>query len=150
MYPVASLIFDASGNLYSTTVLGGNYGYGTVFELSPKTGGGWTETILHNFNNGGNGGYIPVAVLILDASGNLYGATSAGGKYGSNGDGGTAFKLSPKTGGDWTETVLHSFGNGTDGNSPDAALAFDSSGNLYGTTTVGGKDGYGTVFEITP
>jgi len=150
VYPVTSLIFDASGNLYSTTFLGGNYGYGTVFELSPKTGGGWTETILHNFNNGGNGGYIPFAALILDASGNLYGATSAGGKYGSNGAGGTVFELSPKTGGGWTETVLHSFGNGTDGNSPASALIFDSSGNLYGTTSGGGEYGNGTVFEVSP
>ena len=149
-YPVASLIFDASGNLYSTTSSGGRDGYGTVFELSPKTGGGWTETVLHHFNNGGNGGCIPFAAPILDASGNLFAAASSCGKYGSNGGGGTVFELSPKTGGGWTETLLHAFGNGTDGNSPNDALVFDSSGNLYGTTTVGGKDDYGTVFEITP
>jgi uncharacterized repeat protein (TIGR03803 family) len=148
--PQASLIFDASGNIYSTTVSGGNYGYGTVFELSPKTGGGWAETILHNFNNAYNGGYIPFAALILDASGNLYGATSTGGKYGSYGSGGTVFELSPRAGGGWTETLLHSFGRGTDGSNPDAGLIFDGSGHLYGTTVAGGKDGDGTVFEITP
>jgi uncharacterized repeat protein (TIGR03803 family) len=148
--PQATLIFDASGNIYSTTVNGGNHGFGTVFELSPKTGGGWAETILHSFNNAGNGGYIPFASVILDASGNLYGATSTGGKYGAYGSGGTVFKLSPGAGGGWTETLLHSFGKGTDGSNPDASLIFDSSGHLYGTTVEGGKDGDGTVFEITP
>jgi uncharacterized repeat protein (TIGR03803 family) len=149
-WPEASLIFDASGNIYSTTVSGGNYGFGTVFELSPKTGGGWAETILHNFTNSGNGGYTPFAALILDASGNLYGATSTGGKYGSYGSGGTVFELSPRAGGGWTEKLLHSFGKGTDGSNPYSSLTFDGHGHLYGTTVEGGKYVDGTVFEITP
>jgi len=145
--PNASLIFDASGNLYGTTNAGGKYSYGTVFELSPKTGGDWAETILHNFNDSGNGGYDPYAALIFDvASGNLYGTAGHGGEHGA----GTAFELSPKAGGGWTETVLHSFGYGTDGQYPFAGLTFDASGNLYGTTQNGGTHGDGTVFEITP
>jgi len=143
--PFAGLILDASGNLYGTTVLGGTTNLGTVFELTPKAGGGWTEKVLHRFGKG-NDGAEPYAGLILDA-GNLYGTTIFGGKY--NGDG-TVFELTPKAGGRWTEKVLHNFGNGTDGSSPYAGLIFDASGNLYGTTNSGGAYGEGTVFEITP
>ncbi len=119
--------------------------YGTVFELSPREGGGWTETVLHSFGNGTDG-QNPYAGLIFDAAGNLYGTTVRGGIHGL----GTAFELSPREGGGWTETVLHSFGNGTDGQNPYAALIFDAAGNLYGTTYQGGIHGGGTAFEITP
>ena len=98
---------------------------GTVFELSPKSGGGWKETLLHNFN--GNDGEIPYAGLIFDAAGTLYGTTFAGGT-GTCSDGsgfsgcGTVFELTPKTGGGWTETVLYSFqGKDGDGSYPTAA-----------------------------
>jgi uncharacterized repeat protein (TIGR03803 family) len=143
--PFAGLIFDAAGNLYGTTFAGGTYGYGTVFELTPAAGGGWTETVLHNFGNGTDG-TAPYAGLIFDAAGNLYGTTSYGGTYNY----GTVFELTPAAGGGWTETVLHNFGNGTDGITPYAGLIFDAAGNLYGTTFVGGTYGYGTVFEVTP
>jgi len=143
--PEPSLIFDRSGNLYGTTDLGGKYEYGTAFELSPKAGGGWTETVLHSFNHNGKDGTYPYAGLIVDADGNLYGTTWEGGKYGD----GTVFELSPKTGGGWTETILHSF-NDEDGVLPEASLIFDASGNLYGTTFLGGKYEYGTVFELSP
>jgi uncharacterized repeat protein (TIGR02543 family) len=149
----AGLIFDAAGNLYGTTSSGGTYTYGTVFELTPTAGGGWTETVLHSFGNGTDGAYA-YAGLIFDAAGNLYGTTSGGGAY----DGGTVFELTPTAGGGWTETVLYSFGNGTDGNGPSwAGLIFDAAGNLYGTTQGGGvytscnsSNGCGTVFELTP
>ena len=151
--PVAGLIFDAAGNLYGTTGDGGNYGYGTVFELTPTNGGSWTETVLYSFNLQGSGGYGPgVGPLVFDAAGSLYGTAFYGGAY----PGGTAFKLTPTVGGDWTETVLYSFGNGTDGSGPFAAgLIFDAAGNLYGTTWYGGTHqcgqyGCGTVFELTP
>jgi uncharacterized repeat protein (TIGR03803 family) len=155
--PLASLIFDGSGNLYGTTFHGGTSvacggGCGTVFELSPKTGGGWTEKVLHNFNFNGKDGADSYASLIFDASGNLYGTTFYGGRSTAcNGGCGTVFELSPKTGGGWTEKILHSFGGSSkDGHSPVASLIFDSFGNLYGTARDGGVSFQGTVFELTP
>jgi uncharacterized repeat protein (TIGR03803 family) len=153
--PASSLVLDAAGNLYGTTVWGGdltsfpclNYGCGTVFRLAPEANGGWTEEVLHSFN--GVDGFSPYAAVIFDAAGNLYGTTWAGGNV---------FKLTPGTNGEWTETVLHTF-NGSDGLSPQAGLIFDASGNLYGATDYGGKlngcysqygDGCGVVFEILP
>jgi uncharacterized repeat protein (TIGR03803 family) len=142
--PVAGLIFDAAGNLYGTTAGGGTYGYGTVFELTPTAGGSWTEQVLHNFGNGTDGFY-PYAGLIFDKNGNLYGTTYKGGAYGA----GTVFELTPTGGGGWAEQVLHNFGNGTDGTYPEAGLIFDAAGNLYGTTAGGGTSAGGTVFELT-
>src|ERR1019366_9380205 len=104
-------------------------------------------------NANGTDGYYPYAGLIFDAAGNLYGTTRYGGTssgcapYGC----GTVFELTPAAGGGWTETVLHSFGNGTDGAAPLAGLIFDPAGNLYGTTYYGGT-GFNegaTVFEFT-
>jgi uncharacterized repeat protein (TIGR03803 family) len=145
--PEAGLIFDAAGNLYGTTYQGGGYGVGTVFELTPTAGGGWTETVLHSFNyNNSTDGAYPQAGLIFDAAGNLYGTTAGGGTYGR----GAVFELTPTADGGWTQQVLHSFGNGTDGFEPEAGLIFDAAGNLYGTTHQGGGYGVGTVFELTP
>jgi uncharacterized repeat protein (TIGR03803 family) len=147
--PRAGLIFDSSGNLYGTTYGGGKYGDGTVFELSPNSGGGWTEAILYNFNEKGNSGANPQAGLISDSSGNLYGTTSGGGKYFY----GNVFELSPKANSSWTLTILHSFDDEDglkDGTYPMAGLTLDSSGNLYGTTYSGGKYYSGTVFELSP
>ncbi len=153
--PQSALISDAAGNLYGTTSEGGTYGGGTAFELSPAAGGGWTETVLHNFNQNGTDGAFPDAGLVFDAAGNLYGTTSAGGLYYD----GTVFELSPAVGGGWTETMLHNFiDNGTDGVRPEAGLIFDAAGNLYGTTITGGTNycnGYfgnscGTVFQLSP
>jgi len=145
-YPEAGMVFDATGNLYGTTYGGGAHNLGTVFRLASKTSGGWAEKILHNFNDNGKDGAYPVADLIIDASGNLYG-TTYGGAFGV----GTAFELTPKAGGGWTEKILHSFNvNGKDGNHPQASLVFDAAGNLYGTTYDGGVYGDGTAFEITP
>jgi uncharacterized repeat protein (TIGR03803 family) len=150
-YPRASLISDAAGNLYGTTIYGGTYGWGTVFELTPTTGGGWTEQVLHSFGNGTDGGE-PRASLIFDAAGNLYGTTYGGGIYcHSIGGCGTVFELTLTAGGNWTEAVLYNFGSFTDdGYEPSASLIFDAAGNLYGTTQFGGIHGWGTVFELTP
>jgi uncharacterized repeat protein (TIGR03803 family) len=112
------------------------------------------ETVVHSFaENNGIDGNEPLAGLILDAEGNLYGTTAGGGanteclQIGC----GTAFKLSPVGDGTWTETILHSFDqNGVDGFFPSSSLVFDSAGNLYGVTNFGGANGYGTVFEISP
>jgi uncharacterized repeat protein (TIGR03803 family) len=159
-FPVASLILDTAGNLYGTTKGGGRYDSGTVFELTPKTGGGWREKVLHNFNSIGSDGIFPYANLIFDASGNLYGTTYLGGRRTCNNDGnlgcGTVFELMPQPGGGWRE-VLHRF-NGKDGDEPLAGVIFDSAGNLYGTTSEGGSGqcdngkglGCGTVFELMP
>ena len=150
-YPRASLISDAAGNLYGTTIYGSTDGVGTVFELTPTTGGGWTEQVLHSFGNGTDGGE-PRASLIFDAAGNLYGTTYGGGIYcHSIGGCGTVFELTLTAGGNWTEAVLYNFGSFTDdGYEPSASLIFDAAGNLYGTTQFGGIHGWGTVFELTP
>ncbi len=138
--PLAGLVLDASGNLYGTTETGGTSGYGTVFKITP----GGAESVLHSFGSGGDGAYPYYSGLVLDASGNLYGTTYDGG---SNGSYGTVFKITP--GG--AESVLHSFGSGTDGTSPYAGVVLDASGNIYGTTTsYNGSHGDGTVFEIVP
>jgi uncharacterized repeat protein (TIGR03803 family) len=144
--PYAGLIFDAAGNLYGTTKNGGDYGMGTVFELTPSGGGSWSEKILYSFNDNGSDGFDPYAGLIFDKAGNLYGTTYLGGAYGN----GTVFELTPTGGGNWTEKVLHNFSaNGTDGYYPYAGLIFGADGGLYGTTTQGGATSVGTVFELT-
>lgn len=143
--PIDALIFDAVGNLYSTTAGGGVYGHGTVFELTSNAGGRWTEKVLHSFNNDGTDGYLPYASLIFDATGNLYGTTFAGGTYPCLC--GTLFELTPKAGEKWKEKVLHSF-NGTNGYGPTGGVILDSAGNLYGTTVQGGAGEVGIVFEI--
>jgi uncharacterized repeat protein (TIGR03803 family) len=147
--PYAGLILDGAGNLYGTTAEGGADEYGVVFKLSPPSGTGtsWTETVLHTFT-GGNDGGSPYGGLVFDASGNLYGATVFGGADGY----GVAYKLTPVLGttGGWTETLLHTFTGGNDGGYPECTLVFDSSGNLFGTTTNGGASGNGVVFEIVP
>jgi uncharacterized repeat protein (TIGR03803 family) len=155
--PESNLISDNSGNLYGTT---SNGGYGVVFELTPMSGGEWTETILHTFvgnpESGPDGAY-PAAGLVFDPVGNLYGTTSQGGTYGQ----GTVYKLTPSSSGKWKETVIHEFaGYPTDGATPAANLVFDTAGNLYGTTAYGGSGGNcgdqytqitcGTVFELSP
>jgi uncharacterized repeat protein (TIGR03803 family) len=158
--PVAGLILDAVGNLYGTTFYGGTQYDGTVFELSPGKGGGWTETVLYNFCSQTNcpDGSNPSAGLTFDAVGNLYGTTVTGGDSGvpcGNFDCGTVFELTPATGGGWTEQVLYSFGAYPDGGQPSASLILDAAGNLYGTTFYGGTSdicggGCGTVFELAP
>jgi len=128
-YPYSTLIPDASGNLYGTTYYGGAYTYGTAFELSTSP-----ETVLHSFGNGMGDGSSPFAGLVLDKSGNLYGTTYSGGASGY----GTVFMVDT-TG---KETILHSFAGGADGNSPIyGSLVRDGSGNLYGTTKLGGASG---------
>ena len=116
-----------------------------MFELTPAAGGSWTEQVLHSFGNGTDGA-SPYAGLIFDAAGNLYGTTYHGGSLRRR-DG---VRVDAHSGRNWTEKVLHSFGNGTDGANPYAGLIFDAAGNLYGTTTRAALTTSGTVFEITP
>jgi uncharacterized repeat protein (TIGR03803 family) len=145
-YPTGGLITDGNRNLFGTTVLGGIYGYGTVFELSVVSGGGLRHTILYNFK-GGTDGNGPESPLIFDKAGNLYGVTYYGGSTGN--DDGTVFELSPGSDGKWTESILHVF-QGTDGFYPVGSLVIDTSGNLYGVTSAGGPGCCGTVFELSP
>lgn len=157
--PNGTLIFDAAGNLYGVAAGGGLGtgtrctnrvgGCGTVFELSPSASG-WTETVLLDFTHNVNGA-DPRGGLVMDAAGNLYGTTTAGG--GNSGvDYGTVFELSPMAGGGWMETILHIFKNNghKDGLVPNGSPVFDSAGDLYGTTVEGGSTGLGTVFELSP
>jgi uncharacterized repeat protein (TIGR03803 family) len=155
--PGGGVIFDASGNLYGTAQYGGLYGFGTVFELSPSNGG-WTEKVIHNFNNNGKDGFYPHGGLTLDSAGNLYGTTAQGGANACGGvdNCGTVFELIRSNGG-WTEKVLYNFeGNGKDGYFPAGGVTLDATGNVYGATESGGADslgcggfGCGTVFVLT-
>ncbi|MBV8888834.1 MAG: VCBS repeat-containing protein [Alphaproteobacteria bacterium] len=163
--PYGGLITDAGGNLYGTTYEGGigngfdAYQLGTVFKLTPS-GSGWSETVLYNFCSApgspcADGGY-PVAGLVIDGSGNLYGTTTA-----NAWSAGTVFKLTPSQGG-YSYSQLYSFCPGgspcTDGRDPEAGLVMDANGNLYGTTQYGGNaaacnagQGFcGVVFRLTP
>jgi uncharacterized repeat protein (TIGR03803 family) len=157
-FPAGGLIFDAVGNLYGTTSTNeDNSGsWGTVFELSPNAFGGWEEKTLHTFYGQrpqSDGGFHPLAELVFDSAGNLYGTTNEGGLDLV----GVVFELVPNTGGEWEERVIHTFGSEKDGESPGSGLVFDASGNLYGTTELGGGNdgggcdgGCGTVFELAP
>jgi uncharacterized repeat protein (TIGR03803 family) len=141
--PTGNLILDANGNLYGTTFYGGANNWGTVYEISPGSGG--SDSILYSFT-GKADGLGPGAGLVLDAAGNLYGTTSAGGINNN----GVVFELSPSSGGGWTQTVLYRFQGGTDGSDPaSGSLVFDASGSLYGTTDFGGASGQGTVFKLS-
>jgi hypothetical protein len=162
-------VFDPSGNLYGAASTGGELsacggsGCGAVFELSPKAGGGWSESVLHVFQVIGGSGYggargAVISGLARDTAGNLYGTAHYGGTGASDGNG-VVFKLAPGSGG-WEETVLHFFKGGTAGGSPITGVTLDGLGNMFGVTEVGGNLskclvinsglGCGVAFEITP
>ena len=154
-----NMVFDSAGNLYGASEGGGGANnVGTIFKLSPIGGGKWAETVIYRFS-GGNDGAFPIGGLIFGSDGSLYGTTQMGGGGGTCQNGseglyycGTVFKLTPPAtkGRPWTETVLHSFTGGDDGQFPSGSLVFDTAGNLYGTTNMGGSSNLGTVFEIAP
>ena len=143
--PNGGLVRDAKGNFYGTTSEGGllhnncgSGGCGTVFKVTPAG----VETVLYSFTGTNGDGNIPGSGLMLDANGNLYGTTVAGG----NGGHGTVFEVAPNG----AETVLYKFTGRSDGATPDAGLMRDAKGNLYGTTLGGGLKSQGAVFELTP
>ncbi len=135
--PEGSLIEDKAGNFYGTTIAGGADGNGAVFKLAPHG----KESVLHSFT-GGSDGANPVAGVIQDGKGNLFGTTFQGGTTSY----GVVFEIAP----DGSETVLHTFSGGMDGINTFAGLIKDGAGNLYGTTIAGGSGAYGTVFRLTP
>ncbi len=146
--PYGGLISDNSGNLYGATQTGGMNYAGSVFQFT-HSGSGWTETLPYNFQLA-DGGY-PTAGVVFDGLGNLYGATSYGGRDGA----GVVYELSP-SGAGWTYSLLYSFA-GPDGcpfdeyigAGPWAALTVDAAGNLYGTTRCDGANQMGNVFKLT-
>jgi uncharacterized repeat protein (TIGR03803 family) len=166
IWPYSNLVFDAAGNLYGTTSLGGSHalcymygktltGCGTVFELKPNRNGAWTEKILHNFG-AGTDGEIPSAGVVFDAAGNLYGTTTSGGPAlcGENGKlrvCGIVFELIPEGTKGWNERQVSLGDSGFS-----TGLAIDSVGILYGTSDSGGACGNdynlgcGIAFELSP
>jgi hypothetical protein len=156
--PNGGLIFDSKGTVYGTTAIGGNQicqnaqghpiGCGTVFRLHPpaKAGDAWIERVLHRFRGYPNDGELPSAGLILDSGGTLYGTTTGGGNQAV----GTVFALmqSKEGGGLWEEALLHQFTAGSDGAVPNAPLTLNAVGGLYGTASIGGAVGGGTLFRL--
>ncbi|MGH9500406.1 MAG: choice-of-anchor tandem repeat GloVer-containing protein [Terriglobales bacterium] len=141
-YPIASLVFDTAGNLYSTTLFGGGPPQaGIVFQISPPAvpGNSWTETVLHRFGHGRDGG-DPEGALLIDKHGALYGTTMSG----------VVFKLSPPAPGQeqWTERGLYDFSGFADGSEPSYIMA--SGGAVYGAATLGGNVNHGTIFQLIP
>ena len=136
--------------------LGGDGGYGTVFNLRPPPSAckaalcPWTETVLYRFTGGSDGGFGGGApsyadALVFDQAGNIYGTTPNDGAFGN----GVVFKLT-QSGGSWTESVLWSFTGGNDGANPFSGVIFDNAGNLYGTAAFGGANNQGVVYELSP
>lgn len=150
--PYSTLFSDSRGHLFGMTYYGGTGscsigqypGCGVVYELSHNATGGWTESVLYNFQGGSDGAY-PQATLVMDNLGNLYGTTQIGGGSslclaGTTPVGcGTVFELSPNSDGSWSETVIHSFQGNFDGQSPSGAVLLDGAGSLYGVTAGGGS-----------
>jgi len=144
-YADTDLETDDAGNIYGTTVLGGDFASGTVFKLSP-TLNGWVQTVLYSFTSGADGGE-PYKGVTLDREGNLYGTEVAGGSGSCEGGCGVVYKLT-NSGGTWTQTVIHAFTGGNDGSGPGARVTVDPNGNVYGMTPTGGAYGLGTIYKI--
>jgi uncharacterized repeat protein (TIGR03803 family) len=158
--PNGGLVFDNTGNLYGTAAAAGNccdpifdWGAGVVFQLTPGSGG-WSENVLHSFcaRKNCSDGNAPYSGLLRTSDGALYGTTEFGGgdffpcfNLGC----GTLFKLTENSKGKWSEQVLNDF-IGRDGIQPFNSLTADKAGNLYGTTSVEGAFGDGTVFKLVP
>jgi uncharacterized repeat protein (TIGR03803 family) len=128
------IVQGRDGNLYSSTAFGGS-AHGAIFKITP-TG---TLTVLHSFST--TEGYAAYSGVTMGADGNLYGTTL----YGGTSNDGTIFKITPAG----QLTTLHNFTGGTDGKNPYAPPVQGFDGNFYGTTSIGGSNGYGVVYKIT-
>jgi uncharacterized repeat protein (TIGR03803 family) len=139
------LVLDRHGNLYGTTAAGGTSLCGTIFKLTPKANPPWSETVLHNFSCYSDG-KDPHGGVTFDPNGNLDGTTVAGGTGGfCASDGcGVVYSLHGLT-----EHVLYNFKGGNDGFGPGGGVAYDSKGNVFGTTPDGGAFSSGVVYEIS-
>jgi uncharacterized repeat protein (TIGR03803 family) len=158
IYPAGGLLFDKAGHLLGTSQAGGD-GRGVVFELHESQKNGWEENVMHilaGFPSDGSFWFPqlpstpPDPSLVMDARGDLFGVTTAGGAHFD----GIVFELRPVENG-WTESILHNFAGGLDGSSPRAGLVRDDQGHLYGTTAQGGggtrcHGGCGSVYEVAP
>lgn len=147
MYPYGDVIFDNAGNLYGTTVGGGSYRWGTVFQLS-KSGSRWSKSILYSFQGGSDSG-SPYAGIVFDKAGNLYGTTGGGGSDECEYSGvncGTVFQLTRSETG-WREKIIYNFHDHQYGGFP-SGLIIDPAGNLYGTICES-FEGVGWVFGLS-
>ena len=144
--PGCTLLLDSDGNLYGTAPFGGANSEGLVFELSPGSGGTWTETILYNFGNAPDL-QDPFGGVTADAAGNLYGTTEQGG---ANIVYGGVFQLVRSASVPWPENIVYSFTGHNDGESPFNNVAIDASGNLFTSAAFGGSSSDGTVIELSP
>jgi len=148
--PVSDLIADSTGAFYGTTYSGGDpvCNCGVVYKLIPpaKSGGAWTEQALYAFTGNSDGRLPAMAALTMNSQGVLYGVTLRGGTW----DSGVIYQLAPATGGAYTESVLYSFGDLADASTPNGPLTMDSSGALYGVTSLGGAFDSGTVYKFVP
>ncbi len=147
--PYAGSTLDHAGHVYGSTYQGGSTGNGTVYRLSPH-GSSWTLSPLYNFKGGVGDGSAPgFGAVTIGPDGTLFGTTESGGVFGM------AYNLRPLPNAcpivncPWIETIVHRFGSGVDGAQPLGGVAFDTAGNLYGTTSLGGTTGNGMVFQVT-
>jgi len=145
-FPYGGLLLDKSGNLYGTSYYDGANDLGAVYKLT-NTNGTWTESVLYSFK-GGSDGNSPISNLVFDSAGNLYGTTSEGGS--ARCLCGTIFKLTPGSGGTWTESVAHRFTGPPDGAFVYNGMVVDSAGNFYGATVHGGTANEGAIYKFVP
>src|ERR1700675_625138 len=146
-YLDSDLVIDGAGNLYGTSVQGGDFGSGTIFQLKPS-GTSWTHTVLYSFTGGADGGE-PYKGVTVDSQGNLYGTAVTGGGGSCEGGCGVAYKLT-NSGGVWTQTVIHTFTGGNDGSGAGSGVTIGRQGAIYGMTPTGGANGLGVVYKLKP
>src|SRR5215472_9684923 len=147
-YIDSDLVMDSAGNIYGTSVQGGDFGAGTVFELT-HSGNGWIHTVLYSFTGGVDGGE-PYKGVTLDAQGNLFGTAVTGGTgLGCEGGCGVVYKLT-KSGKNWLQSVIYNFNGGNDGSGPGSGVTFDRGGTLFGMTPTGGAYGLGVIYQLKP